>query len=578
MDRYFLRNPVPMCELNLRGMPNTDAQVIHTNADAGCEPLGSHALVRANLALCRLLGARNEAELRHGFARIFNESSVTALADAVRALRSGAEESVADTYLRRLDGPTIRVRIHMQLPDESLQSVLVSVNDISTDSDLREQLNLLSALPEANPNITALMDCGGFVLYANPAARLWLGSTGFRRLDELRNLLPDDFGQTYCERCDHSHTRTAYTTYQDQRFHCQITPVVGTRRCMITLTDITEIERLRLERELYFEAFRATSNPMVITDEHGRIEHVNGAFERLYGYSQDEAVGRTPSILNPGPEAYRDIGIDAHEYRAKFTDLWTQLRTTGSYQGELLNRCKSGVLTRVQLTISRLAQPQDGALKYLGLIVDVDEIQRREQSVRMEIFSTISMIGELRDHETGHHMRRVGLYARIIAEALGFPRSFRDDMERFAPLHDIGKVGVSDTILRAPRRLTKEEFAEMTRHTTLGHGLLAGKPTMEAAAEIALSHHERFDGTGYPHGLQGERIPVAARIVALADVYDALRSMRPYKAAWSHGESVAEIERLSGRQFDPDVVQAFLQRQEQFESVAEELADGQGLS
>ncbi len=161
----------------------------------------------------------------------------------------------------------------------------------------------------------------------------------------------------------------------------------------------------------------------------------------------------------------------------------------------------------------------------------------------------------------------------MIAEKLGMSRKFCQDIEMFAPLHDIGKVGINDSILLAPRKLTEEEFQIMKTHTELGHAILKGKPTMEMAADIAHHHHEYYDGSGYPMNLKGNNIPLSARIVAIADVYDALRSKRPYKEPWSHLKAVQQIKNESNSHFDPELVKIFLENEEEIEKIADKLKD-----
>jgi HD-GYP domain-containing protein (c-di-GMP phosphodiesterase class II) len=170
-------------------------------------------------------------------------------------------------------------------------------------------------------------------------------------------------------------------------------------------------------------------------------------------------------------------------------------------------------------------------------------------------------------------MRRVGIYARLLAKTLGMPDKFCEEMELFAPMHDIGKVGISDTILLVNRPLTQEEYEEIKKHTLLGYTIVRDKEELKTAAEIILYHHERWDGKGYPYGLKGEAIPLSARITAIADVYDALRSKRPYKEEWTHEKSVQEIVKNSGLAFDPRVVQVFLQLAKQFDEVYTRLKD-----
>lgn len=177
-----------------------------------------------------------------------------------------------------------------------------------------------------------------------------------------------------------------------------------------------------------------------------------------------------------------------------------------------------------------------------------------------EVLSRLAQAAEFRDDDTGQHTYRVGEMAALIATRLDLPEDEVDLIRRTAPLHDVGKIGIPDEILLKPGKLTPEEFDQMKTHAAIGAALLrdGGSALMRMAETIALTHHERWDGTGYPRQLQGEEIPVAGRIVAVADVFDALTNERPYKKAWPINEAVAEIERQSGRQFDPWVVVAFV--------------------
>ncbi|MNR03362.1 Cyclic di-GMP phosphodiesterase response regulator RpfG [compost metagenome] len=150
--------------------------------------------------------------------------------------------------------------------------------------------------------------------------------------------------------------------------------------------------------------------------------------------------------------------------------------------------------------------------------------------------------------------------AKEIAYALGLPEHEAALIERATPLHDLGKLGIPDDILLKPGRFSPEEFEQMKTHTTIGASILEGSlfPDLQLAHTIALTHHEKWDGTGYPNGLREEAIPLAGRIVALADFYDALTHERPYKRAWSAEEAVTEIQKQRGLHFDPQVVDAFI--------------------
>ena len=177
-----------------------------------------------------------------------------------------------------------------------------------------------------------------------------------------------------------------------------------------------------------------------------------------------------------------------------------------------------------------------------------------------EIILRLSKATDYRDPETGTHILRVAHYARHIAENLDLPEAERELLFQAAPMHDIGKVGVPDTILLKPGKFEPEEFEVMKSHTRIGYEILANSevPVLQAGAQIALTHHEKFDGSGYPDGLKGEGIPLFGRICAVADVFDALTCQRPYKAPWETERAVALLREEAGRHFDPACVAAFL--------------------
>ncbi len=193
------------------------------------------------------------------------------------------------------------------------------------------------------------------------------------------------------------------------------------------------------------------------------------------------------------------------------------------------------------------------------------QVKRREQ----ETLYCLARAGEFRDQETGNHIQRMAHYSLAIAEALGLEPAFREELRYAAPMHDIGKIGIPDAILLKAGRLSEEEWAVMKRHTLIGHDILARatSPCLRMAASIALCHHERWDGSGYPHGLRGEEIPIESRIVAIADTLDALTSRRPYKAPWSLERAIGYVRESSGTLFDPVCVTAFLSVLPRIESI-----------
>ena len=245
---------------------------------------------------------------------------------------------------------------------------------------------------------------------------------------------------------------------------------------------------------------------------------------------------------------------------------------------------------RAHLALKRNADYLRDKNTYLEL-----EVARRAREVTAVQDVTIlamAFLAEARDLDTGNHIRRTQHYVRALAWKMSAQAKFRDyltvacinQLFKSAPLHDIGKVGIPDRILLKPGRLTPEEFEIMKTHTTLGRDALVNAEQaygielefLTIAKEIVYSHQEKWDGSGYPQGLAGEAIPLSARLMALADVYDALISRRVYKEPIPHAEAVRIIELLSGKHFDPDVVSAFLEIHRQFYAIALSYNDVEG--
>ena len=189
-------------------------------------------------------------------------------------------------------------------------------------------------------------------------------------------------------------------------------------------------------------------------------------------------------------------------------------------------------------------------------LVGVQELHR----TRLQIIRCLGRAAEYRDNETGLHVVRMSHYSRILARAAGFGVERADLVFHAAPMHDIGKIGTPDAVLLKPGKLNESEWDIMQQHVRMGADILGEHDSvlLQMARTIALCHHEKFDGTGYPQQLEGETIPIEARIVAIADVFDALTSVRPYKKAWSVDEAVALLQREKGRHFDPELVDLFV--------------------
>jgi response regulator RpfG family c-di-GMP phosphodiesterase len=184
-------------------------------------------------------------------------------------------------------------------------------------------------------------------------------------------------------------------------------------------------------------------------------------------------------------------------------------------------------------------------------------------------------IGETRSKETGNHVERVALYSRELALLYGLSEAEANKLQMASPMHDIGKVGIPDAILNAPRKLSAEEFVIMKTHATLGYHMLknSNKPILQAAAIVAGEHHEKWDGSGYPYAKAAEDIHIYGRITAVADVFDALGSERVYKKAWLLEDILQLFKNESGKHFEPKLVELFLDNLEKFLAIRDKFRD-----
>jgi putative two-component system response regulator len=233
---------------------------------------------------------------------------------------------------------------------------------------------------------------------------------------------------------------------------------------------------------------------------------------------------------------------------------------------------------KIHLKLQKMQAEKEKQNQHLEDLVQ-EKVKEISASQLATIFA-VSKLAESRDDETGRHIERTQTFCKLLAKKLldhpryatsGLSSAFVDNIYHTSPLHDIGKVGITDNILLKPGRLTSEEFEIMKTHTQIGagtlqtvHGKYPNNSFLNMGIDIARSHHEKWDGSGYPDGLAGEEIPLSARIMALADVYDALRSKRPYKDAFTHRKSCAIIIEGAGRHFDPVVVEAFVDLETEF--------------
>jgi len=211
----------------------------------------------------------------------------------------------------------------------------------------------------------------------------------------------------------------------------------------------------------------------------------------------------------------------------------------------------------------------------LSLANQVRERTAQLESSRLEVIQRLGRAAEYKDNETGMHVIRMSHYSKILAEQLDVSKRWIELVFQASPMHDIGKIGIPDAVLRKPGKLDKDEWEVMQTHVKIGADIIDNGDSLllQMAQEIALYHHEKWDGSGYPHGLKGEEIPLSARIVAIADVFDALTSERPYKKAWPIEKAVALLEEEAGTHFDPNLVPIFIAQLDQLLEIKESFKD-----
>jgi putative two-component system response regulator len=267
------------------------------------------------------------------------------------------------------------------------------------------------------------------------------------------------------------------------------------------------------------------------------------------------------AMLNQRPAAIEDIHSDERIPHG----VYRPARITSVAVVPIRQHDPIGAITNYWASRHRPTEGELGALQALAdstaVAMENVRISQELEASRLETLQRLALAAEYRDDGTRQHTERVARTSRAISERLGLPADQTSLIYRAAPLHDVGKLAIPESILLKPGRLTSREFEQVKGHTTTGGAILAGSSSqvLQTAEEIALTHHEWWNGHGYPAGLAGEEIPVSGRIVAVADVFDALTHERPYKDAWPIDQAVDEIRSLRGSQFDPDVVDVFME-------------------
>jgi len=317
---------------------------------------------------------------------------------------------------------------------------------------------------------------------------------------------------------------------------------------------------LRASEQRYHSIVEALSEGVVMQDRDGRILALNKSVERILGLPQDQPAKGTALHLS-----IPLIREDGSPFLGDELPTMVSVRTGEPQYGVVVGVEGTDGSTRwISVNSRALIRPgQSEPYAAVASFSDITELRDTLEELneaRFEDLKRLAIVSEYRDDDTSRHTGRVTRTAELLAVELGLDRELITTLHHAAPLHDVGKIGIPDSILLKPGKLTIEEFEVIKTHTVIGGRILGQShfPVVRMAMEIAFTHHERWDGTGYPARLQGEAIPITGRIVAVADAFDAMTHARPYKDALPVQTAVAEIERCSGTQFDPRVVDAFM--------------------
>lgn len=303
------------------------------------------------------------------------------------------------------------------------------------------------------------------------------------------------------------------------------------------------------------------------TDLKGKITYVNDQFCKISGYTREELLNQNHNIVRH-PEMSS----------ATFENVWATIKAKQIWQGTIKNKKKNGDTYITKTTIKPILDVNGNIMDYISIRFDVTELYELNDeiwSTQSELLNLLGEIGETRSNETGQHVHRVAIYSKLLAELYGLDQEESDLIYSASPMHDIGKIGIPDSILLKPGKLDNPEFEVMKTHTVIGSEIFkkSKRPLMKTAAIIANEHHEKWNGSGYPQGLSGENIHIYGRITALADVFDALKCDRVYKKAWPVEKIIDLIREERGKHFDPRLVDLFIDNLEQFIEISNQFSD-----
>jgi len=312
-----------------------------------------------------------------------------------------------------------------------------------------------------------------------------------------------------------------------------------------------------------YEYAMEKSNIILRINLNKEMTYANKLFCEVSGYTNEELVGKPYTFIK-----YPDVSDN------EIDKLFRILEAGKVWKGTLKNIAKNGKPFYSIATVVPIKNKSGEILEYMQIRQDITEVinlHKELEDTQREVIYKMGEIVETRSEETGNHVKVVAEYSQLLALKLGLTQSEAELLKHASPMHDIGKVGIPDSLLNKPDKLTCEEFEIMKSHTTVGYEILktSNRPILKASAIVAYEHHEKWDGTGYPRGLKGEDIHIYGRITAVADVFDALGSERVYKKAWKLNDVLEYFKEEKGKHFDPHLVEIFFDNLDEFLEIRE---------
>ena len=338
---------------------------------------------------------------------------------------------------------------------------------------------------------------------------------------------------------------------------------------ILTIILFKTTKNMLIKQRLLEDYKKAIDNSTIVskTNKKGIITYANRAFCDISGYSLEELVGKPHSIVrHPSMQ------------KAAFKELWETIQSGDTWQGQLPNLAKDGSTYWVDASISPIYDDENNLVEYIAIRHDITQIIELNKEIKNTQYELIYRMGESvesRSKESGYHIQRVAHYSKLLAQLHGLNHQEAETIFIASTMHDVGKIAIADSILLKTEKLNQEEWEIMKTHAAIGYKILAGSklPLLKVAANIAYEHHEQYNGNGYPRGIEKDAISIHARIVTIADVFDALISQRVYKDAWPLQKVIALFKEERGKQFDPELIDLFLENIDKFMEIKKEFED-----